>query len=193
MVEVVAVVKPAEYHELEKQSERERGKQRKQGGGDKILRQRIKRDGKIGAQHVLNAVGEIDEIHHAETEREPRRNQKQQDSELEAVENLDDEESSIHALTLSGNPWRGDRAAPFPASTRGRLFINLSASGRVGVARIERSRLRERFDGLTEICPSKLQRRRAKSGITGVASRSFLDSERRYQTLRRQQPGFRFS
>src|SRR5262249_43558637 len=100
MVEMVAVVEPAEYQELEQQSERERGKERKEGGGDKTLRQRVKRDGKIGAQHVLNAVGEIDEIHHAENERETRRNQKQQNSELEAVESLDDEESRIHPLPV---------------------------------------------------------------------------------------------
>jgi hypothetical protein len=54
----------------------------------------------------LNAVGEIEEIHHAENEREPRRNQKQQDSELEAVENLDDEESSIHGADWRDGPIR---------------------------------------------------------------------------------------
>jgi hypothetical protein len=97
MVEMVAIIEPAEYQEFEQQSEGECGKERKRRRGEKILRQRIKRNGKIGAQHVLHAVGKIDEIHHPENERETRRDEKQQNAELEAVENLNDEESRIHA------------------------------------------------------------------------------------------------
>jgi hypothetical protein len=39
-------------------------------------------------------VSEIDEIHHAEDQREARRDQKQENAELQSVQDLDEEESA---------------------------------------------------------------------------------------------------
>jgi hypothetical protein len=43
-------------------------------------------------------VGEVDEIHHPEHQRQPGRDQEQDHAELQAVENLDDEEGDGHVL-----------------------------------------------------------------------------------------------
>ena len=72
---MVALIKVAENEELEQQSECERGKQRQHQRGQKIADKAVERHRQIGAQHVLDAVGEIDEVHHAEHQREAGRDQ----------------------------------------------------------------------------------------------------------------------
>jgi len=73
----------------------------KRRGGEEAAGQTIECHRQIGAQHVLDAVGEIDEIHHAEHQRQPRRHQKQQHAELQPVEELDDEQRGGHAVALN--------------------------------------------------------------------------------------------
>src|SRR6185312_10039345 len=54
------------------------------------------REGEIGPHHVEAAMGEIDDPHDAEDEREPARHQEQQQPILHAVQHLDEEED--HAV-----------------------------------------------------------------------------------------------
>jgi hypothetical protein len=56
----------------------------------------------VGAHHVERAVGEVDDVHDTEHEREPGRHQEEGDAELEAVEGLLEEEG--------GHPLRRVRA-----------------------------------------------------------------------------------
>ena len=57
------------------------------------------RDGRAGegADHVERAMGEVDQAHDAEDQRQPGRHQEQHDAELQAVEKLFDEECDGHA------------------------------------------------------------------------------------------------
>ena len=50
----------------------------------------------ISAQHVLDAVRQIDEIHDAEYQRQAGRDQEQQHAKLQAVEDLDQKERGGH-------------------------------------------------------------------------------------------------
>ena len=89
---MVAIIEVAEDQKLEQQAEAERGEQRQHQSGEKIADQAVERHGEVGAEHVLNAVRQIDEIHHAEHQREAGRDQEQQNAELQSVQDLDQEE-----------------------------------------------------------------------------------------------------
>ena len=56
-----------------------------------------------GADHVERAMREVDQPHDAEDQRQPRRHQEQHDAELQAVQQLLDEEGCLH--WLAGAPW----------------------------------------------------------------------------------------
>src|SRR4029079_9682656 len=56
-----------------------------------------RREREIGADHVERAVREVDEVHDAEHERQPRRHQKQRHAELQAVQELLEDEGEVHA------------------------------------------------------------------------------------------------
>ena len=89
---MVAVVEPAEDQEFERKAEGERGRQREGERAPEPARQRREHGREIGADHVLHAVSEIDEIHHAEGQRQARSDQEKQDAELQAVQGLDGQE-----------------------------------------------------------------------------------------------------
>ena len=92
LIEVVAVVEVAEDQKLEQQAEAERGEQRQHQRREEIADQAVEGHGEVGAEHVLDAVRQIDEVHHAEHQRQAGRDQEQQNAELDAVEDLDEEE-----------------------------------------------------------------------------------------------------
>ena len=54
------------------------------------------RGGQVGADHVERAVGEVDEVHDAEDQRQPGRHQEQHHAELQPVEALLDDEQPAH-------------------------------------------------------------------------------------------------
>src|SRR5262249_13234494 len=116
LLKVVTVIEMTEDQELEKQPENQGCRQSQYQGDQKIAGQRIEGDSKIGAQHVLDAVREVDEVHHPEHERESGRDQEEQDAELEPVQDLDDNKPRGHytspALFLisSDSLWRMDRS-----------------------------------------------------------------------------------
>src|SRR6185295_3399098 len=115
LLEVIAVIEVAEDQEFEQQSENQSRHQSQDQGSQEIAGQRIEGDSEIGAQHVLDAVREVDEVHHPEHERKPGRDQEEQDAKLEPVQNLDDNEPGGHCtspapfLISSDNLWRTDR------------------------------------------------------------------------------------
>jgi hypothetical protein len=74
----------------------------------------------------LHAVREVDEIHYTKNEGEAGGDQKEKNAELEAVEDLNDEESEVHAQRCSrlGTPPLKERVRSTSASEAG--------GGRVG-------------------------------------------------------------
>ena len=56
------------------------------------------------AQHVKRAVGQIDEVHDAEDEREPGGQEEQQDAELQAVQGLRDQQPGQHGSANRQDP-----------------------------------------------------------------------------------------
>ena len=82
----------AEDEEFEQQAERQGREQRQDERSQKVADDPVKRHGEVGPEHVLDAVGEIDEIHDAENQRQAGRDQEQKDAELQSVEDLDEEE-----------------------------------------------------------------------------------------------------
>ena len=93
---MVAVVEVAEDDDLEQQAEGERRRQCQREAGGEAPGPGDEGGGEIGADHVLHAVREVDEIHHPEHERQPGRDQEQDDPELQPVEGLDEEEGGGH-------------------------------------------------------------------------------------------------
>ena len=111
MIEVIALIQMPEDREFQHQAERERDDEREQQRGDETAGHGVEHHGEIGAEHVLHAVREVDEIHHPEHQRQPRRDQKQQDAELQPVEKLNDKERKGHigscAITRKDPPLAG--------------------------------------------------------------------------------------
>src|SRR5258708_36275257 len=93
---MIAVIKMAEHRELEQKAECQRGGEGKDKRKEKVAGEAVEHHRQIGAEHVLDAMREIDEVHHAEHERQARRDQEQQHAELQAIECLDDEEGEGH-------------------------------------------------------------------------------------------------
>ena len=104
---MVAVVEMAEHREFEQQPEGERGAEREHQREEEVAGVAVEHHREIGAEHVLDAVREVDEVHHAEHEREPGRDQEQQHAELQAVQGLDDEEGGGHERGTSSLPPAG--------------------------------------------------------------------------------------
>ena len=102
--------RPASLRERE-QTERERGGKSEDQGEEKVTGDSVEHHRQIGPEHVLDAMREIDEVHHAEHERQAGRDQEQQHAELQAVEGLDDEQGEGHYRSPSPRPAeRGEGA-----------------------------------------------------------------------------------
>ena len=97
LIEVVAVIEVPEHQEFEQQTEGERSEQRQHQCAEEVADHAVKRHSEIGAEHILGAVRQIDEIHHAEHQREAGRDQEQKNAELQSVQDLDEEERACHA------------------------------------------------------------------------------------------------
>src|SRR4051812_14039753 len=90
---------------------------------------------------------QVDEVHHAEDERQAGRDQEQQYAELQAVECLDDEEGDAHAVHLSPLPAeRGEGAERATRSEAGEggLLPSITLSRLTPSAFATLSRERER-------------------------------------------------
>ena len=129
LVEMVAVVEMAEDREFEQQPEHQRGAEREHEREEEIAGEGVEHHGEIGAEHVLDAVREIDEVHHAEHQREAGRDEEQQHAELQPVQRLDDEEGGGHHRCPSPRPAkRGEGAERAKRSEAGEgLVISVKA------------------------------------------------------------------
>ena len=102
MIEMIPVVEMSEDQGLKQKADNQRADKRNQhrtpeGAGDGVARDR-----QIGAEHILDAMGEIDEIHHAEDERQAGGDQKQQDAKLQAIQRLDGKKGGAQRSDLVG-------------------------------------------------------------------------------------------
>ena len=91
MVEMVAAVKPAHGDHLDRHADQQRRDERQDGAEHEAAGPGREGRGEIGADHVERAVRQIDEVHDAEHERQPGRQQEQQQAELQSVQALLDE------------------------------------------------------------------------------------------------------
>ena len=87
---VAAVERPDRDH-LQRHADDERRDQREDRAEHEAAGDCGEGRGEIGAEHVERAVRQIDQIHDAEDQRQPGRQQEQQHAELDAVQALFDE------------------------------------------------------------------------------------------------------
>jgi hypothetical protein len=91
VVEMVARVELPKHQQFERERKCERRGKRQHQRREEAAGEAVERHRQIGAQHVLNAVREVDEVHHPEHQRQPGRDQEQQHPELQPVEDLYEE------------------------------------------------------------------------------------------------------
>ncbi len=102
MIEVVAAIKLADRDQLGRHSGQEGRGQRQQRAEREASRERHEGGGEIGPQHVERAMRQIDEVHDAEDQRQAGGEQEQQQTELQAVQTLfEEEEHGDFFLTLA--------------------------------------------------------------------------------------------
>src|SRR5258707_3349260 len=121
MVEMIAAVEMPQRRELQHDPEQQCRSQREDRAEYKTSGPGYEGRGEIGAHHVERAVREIDEVHDAEHQGQSRRQQEQQEAELQPVQDLfDDEEhagstlmKSVGPRAQSTSPRRGEAQAAF--------------------------------------------------------------------------------
>jgi hypothetical protein len=88
---MITAIEMSECDEFQRHAEQQRGAEGEHNAEDKASGPRHKGRGEIGAHHIERAVRQIDEIHDAEHQRQPSRQQEQQQAELQPVQRLFDE------------------------------------------------------------------------------------------------------
>jgi len=86
--QVVACVEPAQHGEFEQRTDRHRAGHRCQHADHERAARRRSRRSQIGADHVQRAMRQVDHVHDPEDERQPSRQQKEHEAELDTVEGL---------------------------------------------------------------------------------------------------------
>src|SRR5262249_19330882 len=99
LVEVIPAIKMTEHQKFKQKPARQRRCQRENKSGQKIASQGVEHDCEIGAKHVLDAVSEIDEIHHAKDKRQPRSDKEQENAQLQSIKQLDQEKRARHEIS----------------------------------------------------------------------------------------------
>ncbi len=97
LVEVVALVERAQRDHFDQHADHQRAEQAEQHAervGAGPLRGGHRQ---VGADHVERAVRQVDEVHDAEHQRQPGGHQEQHDAELQAVQQLLEDEDQVHA------------------------------------------------------------------------------------------------
>jgi hypothetical protein len=96
LVEVVALVEVAEQQALQRHAEHHGERDREQDRGRQVAGHSGQRPRQVGADHVEAAMGQVDDAHDAEHQRQPAGDEEQQQAVLQAVEQLDQEKGEIH-------------------------------------------------------------------------------------------------
>ena len=122
LVQMVAAVQAADQQPLQHAVPAPRPGTMPSGSADPQtacpLRQRER---EVGADHVEAAVREVDHAHDAEDQREPARDQEQEQAVLNAIENLDQPfhwRCSGYAKTSRGTIKEAGQAAPRPSVSK---------------------------------------------------------------------------
>jgi hypothetical protein len=93
LIEVIALVERAQRDDLGDDADGERGREREDDGEREAARLGEEGGGEVRAHHVERAVGQVDEVHDPEDQRQPRRHEEEHHAELQAVQRLlEDEE-----------------------------------------------------------------------------------------------------
>jgi len=104
LLEVVALVEVREQRPLEEEPEEHRQRDAQHHRDGEAAGQRRQRERHVRADHVEAAVREVDDPHDAEDQRQPARDQEQQQSVLERVQELDQRE--FHGVGVGGSGER---------------------------------------------------------------------------------------
>src|SRR5437016_12276027 len=120
MVKMIAAIEMPERGERKPDAEQECGAERQDRANDKVAGPGDKGRGEIGAHHVERAVREIDEVHNAEHQRQSGRQQEQEQSELQSVQNLFDDKkhADSRSFPVEAYHYRASKGAPW-FETRG--------------------------------------------------------------------------
>jgi len=109
LFEVVALVEVGEQRPFEHDSEQHREHDTDDDRDEQVARQRRQRERHVRADHVETAVGEVDDAHDPEDQRETARDEEQQQPVLDPVQQLDQEGVDIHRVR-SPPSARSDRS-----------------------------------------------------------------------------------
>ncbi len=108
--EMIAAVEMPEHDKFQHDAEHERRAEREQRAQHEVAGPGHEGRREIGTHHVERAVRQVDEIHDPEHQRQPRGEQEQQEPELQAIQDLFDDEKhqsepvDPHALFISPLP-----------------------------------------------------------------------------------------
>jgi hypothetical protein len=91
VIEMRAPVERPDRDHFQDHADNERGEKREDGAEHEAAGPFRKGGGEIGADHIKRAVRQVDEVHDAEDQRQPRRQEEQQHPKLDAVQKLLDE------------------------------------------------------------------------------------------------------
>ena len=97
---MIAIVEMPKHREFEHQPERECGAEGEHQRQKEISGEAVEHHSEIGAEHVLHAVRQIDEIHDAKHQRRPGGDQEEKHAELQAVQSLDEKEAERHVSVV---------------------------------------------------------------------------------------------
>ena len=122
LLQVLALVEEAEEDPLEREAEG-RGERDadEQLGQVPVAEVRRKHEREVGADHVEAAVRQVDDAHDSEDQRQPARDEEQQQPVLDPVQELDQEGSDVQAnpsASAAGGPSTAAAPEAGPAATR---------------------------------------------------------------------------
>ena len=115
LLQVVALVQVAEQRPFENDAQHDRKHDPEHDRDKQAPGQRRQGKRHVGADHVEAAMGEIDDAHDAEDQREAARDKKQQQAVLDAVQELDQERVDVHASAPAQGRQKNTRAGGAPA------------------------------------------------------------------------------
>ena len=163
LLEVIALVEMRDEGPFEHDAEQHGQHDADDDGDEQVAGERRERERHVRADHVETPMGEIDDAHDPEDEREAARDQEQQEAVLDAVQQLNQERVDVHGLErltrTSGVFACSACSEPYPA-------VRLGYGGQRGMAGIARPMV----NGVRDLCKRnecKHQRIRACSRAAG--------------------------
>ncbi|MNE49104.1 hypothetical protein D3C80_1436020 [compost metagenome] len=118
LVEVVALVQRLHQEALDQHAEADGQRHGEEDGEEQVADQRGQPPGQVGADHVQGAVGQVDDVHDAEDQRETAGDQKQQQPVLQTVHGLDENAGQLHGDISTR--WMTEARAPAARGGNGR-------------------------------------------------------------------------